>query len=157
MASKKIRTSKFVFDDIWLLTFFSMFWFSTFWSFDVLIILKKLSTFWHFDVLIFDAMILSYPKLLCSWQVLIYSFYFFTSALISSIIITILFSLFILFFILSTKNAKNCYAKNGSWSLDQISLDLFSSSRVCYKFGTRLNAFFLSRMKVLLMNSFFCQ
>ena len=124
--------------------------------------MKYLSTKSRYSVLLLliycltqNAMILSYPKSLCSWQVLIYSFYFFTSALISSIIITILFSLFILFFILSTKNAKNCYVKNGSGSLDQISLDLFSRSRVCYKFGTRLNAFFVSRMKVLLMNSFF--
>ncbi len=37
-----------------LSTFFSTFWFLTFWSFDVLIILKILSTFWPFDVLIFD-------------------------------------------------------------------------------------------------------
>ncbi len=45
MASRKIRTSKVIFR---LSTFFSTFWFSTFWSFDVLIILKK-----TFDVLTF--------------------------------------------------------------------------------------------------------
>ena len=42
----------------------------------------------------------------------------------------------------------------GSWSLDRISLDLFSRSKVSVKFGTRSNAIFVTRSKVLLMNFF---
>jgi hypothetical protein len=36
----------------------------------------------------------------------------------------------------------------GSWSLDQISLDLFTRSKVSYNFGTRSKVYFGTRSKV---------
>jgi hypothetical protein len=39
----------------------------------------------------------------------------------------------------------------GTWSLDQISLDLFSRSKVSLKFGSRSKLFFGSRSKVLII------
>jgi hypothetical protein len=43
----------------------------------------------------------------------------------------------------------------GSWSLDQISLDLFSRSKVSLKFGSRLNVFFGTWSNVLIILTVF--
>ncbi len=49
---------------------------------------------------------------------------------------------------------QNFPVKKGELVTYQISLDLFSRLKVSVKFGTRSNAFFVTRSKVLLINSF---
>ena len=58
---------------------------------------------------------------------------------------------FFMFHLLLKFKAKEVFY-SGSWSLDRISLDLFSWSKVSVKFGVWSNEFFVTWSKVLLMN-----